>query len=375
MNEERIEAVEKEKKKGFFARMSTPKKVIFIIVAILVIVAAGVGIAFLVVTNTGKNSIYKGYESNNRMVAAKTVQYNGKEYKYRDGLINILAMGIDKNMTLSEMKANRTELDDKLKLGGGRADALILITIDPDNKKISAMPINRYTMTNVYTYDEINGEYFPLEEQIDMQHEYSTGMADGCDLQVRAVSEMLHDIPINGYVSINLPAIRVLNNLVGGVEVEVLEDIPPVAHQNYDYGIGNSLTGVIGQKILLNDNQAYAYVRYRNMSLVGNSNEKRMARQKQYIKGLVKKIVSSTKKDLTFPIKMMEGLSDYMITDIDTPELLFIGTSFMGYSVDLDNMLQLPGELEWESDIYMGYRLDEEALQELIIKNYYSPVD
>lgn len=375
MDEERIEVVEKEKKKGFFARMSTPKKVIFVIVAILVIVAAGVGIAFLVVTNTGKNSIYKGYESNNRMMAAKTVQYNGKEYKYREGLINILVMGIDKNMTLSEMKENRAELEDSLRNVGGNADALILITIDPDNKKISAMPINRYSMAMVYNYDEFNKEYYQLEEQIALQHAYSTGFEDGCELQVKAVSEMLHDIPINAYVSINLPAIRVLNNLVGGVEVEVLEDIPPVAHQNYDYGIGDSLTGVIGQKILLNDNQAYAYVRYRNMSLVGDSNDKRMARQKQYLKGLVKKIVSATKKDLTFPMKIMDGLSDYLVTDIDTPELVFIGTSFMGYSVDLDNMIQLPGELFWESERHMGFMLDEEALKEIIIKNFYTPVD
>lgn len=375
MDEERIEVVEKEKKKGFFARMSTPKKVIFIIVAILVIVAAGVGIAFLVVTNTGKNSIYKGYETNERMMSNKTVQYNGKEYKYRDGLINILVMGIDKEMKVSEVKNSISDIDAKLRTGGGRADTLILITIDPDNKKISAMPINRYTMAQVYNYDSEKDEYYPLEEQIGLQHAYSSGLADGCELQVKAVSEMLHDIPINGYASINLPAIRVLNNLVGGVEVEVLEDIPPVAHQNYDYGIGDSLTGVIGQKILLNDNQAYAYVRYRNMSLVGDSNEKRMDRQKQYLKGLFKKIVSSTKKDLTFPIKLMEGLSDYLVTDIDTPELIYIGSSFMGYNLDLDNMLKLPGELFWESETHMGYKLDEEALKDLIIKNYYTPVD
>lgn len=362
-------------KKSFFARLSLPKKIILVIVTILIIVAAGVGIVFFVITNNGKNAIYKGYESNGRMEAAKTVQYNGKEYKYRDNLINILVMGIDKEMTLSQMKESRTEEEEELMTGGGRADTLILITIDPDNKKISAMPINRYTMAYVYNYDEISGEYYPAEEQIGLQHARSTGLEDGCELQVKAVSEMLHDIPINGYAAINLPAIRVLNNLVGGVEVEVLEDIPPVAHKDYDYGIGDSLTGVIGQKILLNDNQAYAYVRYRNMSLVGDSNDKRMARQKQYLKGLIKKIVSATKKDFTFPMKIMDGLSDYLVTDIDTSELIYIGSSFMGYNVDLDNMLQLPGELYWVSEDYMGYKLDEEALKELIVKNFYTPVD
>ena len=375
MNEERVEKVETEKKKGFFARLSLPKKVILVIVTVLIIVTAGVGLVFFVITNNGKNSIYKGYESNNRMEAAKTVQYNGKEYKYRDNLINILVMGIDKEMTLSQMKESRTEEEEELMTGGGRADTLILITIDPDNKKISAMPINRYTMADVYNFDEISGEYYPAEEQIGLQHARSTGLEDGCELQVKAVSEMLNDLPINAYAAINLPAIRVLNNLVGGVEVEVLEDIPPVAHKDYDYGIGDSLTGVIGQKILLNDNQAYAYVRYRNMELVGDSNDKRMARQKQYLKGLIKKIVSATKKDFTFPMKIMDGLSDYLVTDIDTSELIYIGSSFMGYNVDLDNMLQLPGELYWVSEDYMGFKLDEEGLKDLIIKNFYTAVD
>lgn len=225
-------------------------------------------------------------------------------------------------------------------------------------------------MTELKYYDPAEEAYFTDEGPICIQHGFGTGLEDSCELQVRSVSKMLYNIPINAYIAINLPAISALNHTVGGVEVEVLEDIPPVAHGDYDYGIGDSLTGVVGQKITLNDNQAYAYIRYREMTNV-NSNENRVNRQKQYIKALAKKMVSMTKKDLTFPFKVKDALTDYMVTDIDSDELIFLGSLALGYSIDLENMEGLPGELYLRSETAIGYRLDQEALQALIIRKFY----
>ncbi|MBR5336705.1 MAG: LCP family protein [Lachnospiraceae bacterium] len=363
------------KKNGFFKRMSLPKKIIFIIVVILLIAALALGITFLVIQNMGRAALKESAKAYSSDESYKTVEYNGKTYTYNENLINILAMGIDNKHTISYIREHVNDEKRQLRWNGGQADALFLITIDPDNKKISVMPINRLAMTNIQFYDPAEEAYFTDEGQICTQHGYSTGLEDGCELQVKATSEMLNYLPINGYVSINLPAISELNHVVGGVEVEVLEDIPPKAHKNYDYGIGDSLTGVVGQKITLNDNQAYAYIRYREMTNV-NSNENRVKRQKQYIKALVKKVKEMTKKDIFFPKKMMDALSDYMITDIDSTELLYLGTTIIGYDIDMDNTEGLPGEKIEASkytngDVTLGFRIDRTRLQELLIKKYY----
>ena len=61
-------------------------------------------------------------------------------------------------------------------LKGGQADAVFLAVLDPDEKKISVIGINRDTMTDISVYDE-NGLYIGTQTaQIALQHGYGDGM-------------------------------------------------------------------------------------------------------------------------------------------------------------------------------------------------------
>lgn len=68
------------------------------------------------------------------------IRYQGKVYSYKRDCLTFLCMGIDKK---GEMEAS----EDLLK--GGQADAIFLAVLDPDEKKISIIGINRDTMTEI----------------------------------------------------------------------------------------------------------------------------------------------------------------------------------------------------------------------------------
>lgn len=378
MNEGNVDiAKEGERiKKGFFSRMSFPKKIIFVIVVLLLIALLALGITFLVIRGLGEASLNQGSKGSPIPEEYETVQYNGKEYKYNDKLINILCMGIDnKKETLSYISEHINEEKYQSRIRGGSADFLMLVTIDREKKKVSLTSVNRLCMTTLQMYDDWEEGYVPVQGQLCLQHAYGTGLEDSCELQVHATSGLLYNIPINGYVSLNISGIKALNHVVGGIELTALDNIPPKSTSGKeDYGIGDSMSNIKGKKVLLNDKQAYAYINYRDTHSE-DSNENRTARHKQYLKALITKIKTLTKQDLTFPMKVKDALEDYMLTDLDFNELLYLVTEVSGYDIDLDNVSTIKGR-QFVEKLFneLAFTVDQDALREMIITNYYKPI-
>lgn len=365
-----VNGEEKAKKKGFFKRMTTPKRVIFVIVVVFALLLAAAGITFVVMREKGKASLHdmsKTMIDPKALEESKQVYYDGKEYKYNDNLINILLIGTDCTMTVSQRRESDTS-------AVGLADTLFLISIDPDKKSVDCISINRNTMANVDFYiGDFEASY---EAQVTRQYLVGKGLEDSCSLTVKSVSGIFGNIPIHGYASISLDAIKPLNNVVGGVEVEVIEDIPGSGVNElgaFDYHIGEELINAKGKTLTLTDLQAFAYLRYRG-AYVGDS-DKRLDRQRQYFKALVKKIIDNTKKDITFPMKVRDALSDWLVTDINDDELIYLVSSLMFYRLNLDSVTHLPGTVELGEDTVEEFYPDAEAMKEIIINKFYKPVN
>ena len=68
---------------------------------------------------------------------SNTVEWNGKKYTYNNNLINILFLGIDKDMDLdtSYMPSD-----------AGQADCIMLLSLDKETKEGRILQINRNTI-------------------------------------------------------------------------------------------------------------------------------------------------------------------------------------------------------------------------------------
>lgn len=282
------------------------------------------------------------------------IRYQGKIYEYNQEIITFLVMGIDKMEEVSESQDA---------VSGGQSDALFLVILNPDDQSIRILAINRDTMTDVVLYQAGEDGSSPVvTAQIAAQHGFGDGRERNCELTRDAVSGLLYDLPINGYVAVNMAAIPELNDALGGVDVMALEDL------------SSRIPGAAeGNLLHLEGMDAFWYVKYRDTE-VFESARGRLARQKQYLTAFVKQAMEATKKDITLPIDLYGKLKQYMVTDITTDEVMYLAGQVTGYSFEQDGIYTLEGTTVM-GEKHEEFYPDEEALKDLMIRLFYRQVE
>ena len=100
-------------------------------------------------------------------------------------------------------------------------------------------------MADVKIYG-IDGDYMATETaQIATQYAYGDGEKRSCQLTREAVSNLLYDIPIHDYLSLNMSGIVPIVDQIGGVTMTVPEDytaIDPVFVQGSTITLNGELT-------------------------------------------------------------------------------------------------------------------------------------
>lgn len=291
-------------------------------------------------------------------VDADAVFYKGQYYTYNEDMVTFLVMGIDRMETLPELE----DVTDFTQ--GGQADALFLIVVNPHKEKVNIININRNTMGEVDVYDKDNHYVRTDLLQVCLQHGYGSGLTDSCERQVETISRLFYYLPIHGYVSMEMGAISKLNDSVGGVEVEILENIPMGSR---------ALRKAQGTTVTLLGKDAYWYVKYRDTD-VFDSVSLRMARQKQYLKSFIKKAIDETKKNVTYPLNLLEQVSGYVVTDINASKITYMATSYIGYDFELDSIYSLKGETIIGGGGFEEFYADEDALYDLVMELFYEPL-
>ena len=168
-------------------------------------------------------------------------------------------------------------------------------------------------------------------------------------------------MPIDAYAAIDLPAVSVLNDAIGGVDVDVLEDL-----SSQDPAL------VQGAHVLLRGNQAEIYVRSRDHENV-DANNSRMTRQRQYLTNFIAKTLSQTRKNLSVPLTLYDAVTAYMVTDISAPEVTYLASLLLQGSFGSQNIVTIPGEVKMGEE-YAEYYVKEEALYQIILDVFYKPV-
>ncbi|MEE0858972.1 MAG: LCP family protein [Acutalibacteraceae bacterium] len=348
----------KEKKKKskvfvFFTALGTT------IVAILLIIAIVLGVLLL----NGKNSVLNANESGpsqEQLPASAKVEddyivYNGEKYKYNDKVTTILFAGIDKNTD--------EHLDGVLGTAG-QADAIFVMALNTETGKYKLMAVSRDTMVDVNVCDSLGNFKGTEKMQICLAHAYGDGKETSNENLKRSVSRLFFGIPVNAYMTIDLDAIPVLNDAVGGVTVNVIEDL-----SDKDPEL------VKGKTVTLKGKQAETYVRTRDIYGDENQNNLRMERQKSYLNSFIKQTLALTKQDISTPINLYNSIADYTRTDIDASKISYLASVFLqnGFSSDED-FIKVPGETVL-GEKYAEYYTDRDEFFKIILDTYYTKVE
>lgn len=301
-----------------------------------------------------EESVDENEEGSSTDLKKGQVRYGGKVYQYKDNLLTILCMGIDSRDGIDKAKTPGA---------GGQADCVILAVLDDKAKKIQLINISRDTMVPIELYD-MYGTFVRKERaQITLQYAYGNGREKSCELMEQVVSDLFYGIPIHGYCALAMSTIADLNDAIGGVTVTVPDELAAFVP-----------TFTAGETITLQGEEAVLFVHSRNIYATElGANNRRIARQKMFVKGFIDQAKKRIKADLTLPAKLYQLVEKQMVTSISLDQAVFLCTEYLDCDFSMDDMVSVEGTITKEN-VYEEFNVDDKALYELILKVFYEEV-
>ena len=278
----------------------------------------------------------------------ETITYKNETYVKKGNLETYLIAGIDAPGKVEKV----TEYD-----GTGQCDVLAVIVRDRSTDQCKLLSIDRNTITAVKSLDN-DGTYLDTTDiQISLAH------AMGFDQQVRAentvdaVSHLLGDQTIDGYAMVNMGAIQVVNDMVGGVTVTIEDDFSDI-----DPSMKK------GETVTLMGEQAEKYVRSRK-EVADGSNQNRMSRQSTYEEAFKPAFRNKCAENSKFPLEVYHAMEDYMTTNISAKK--FCRLAILMSDENQDEKVAISGTYGLDEDEWQTFTPDEDSLQEAILELFY----
>lgn len=276
------------------------------------------------------------------------ITYKNETYVKKGNLETYLIAGIDAPGKVEKV----TEYD-----GTGQCDVLAVIVRDRSTDQCKLLSIDRNTITAVKSLDN-DGTYLDTTDiQISLAH------AMGFDQQVRAentvdaVSHLLGDQTIDGYAMVNMGAIQVVNDMVGGVTVTIEDDFSDI-----DPSMKK------GETVTLMGEQAEKYVRSRK-EISDGSNQNRMSRQSTYEEAFKPAFRNKCAENSKFPLEVYHAMEDYMTTNISAKK--FCRLAILMSDENQDEKVAISGTYGLDEDDWQTFTPDEDSLQEAILELFY----
>lgn len=339
-----------------------------IVLGTILLIVAGAGLGFLYLRFQGERSLKSQVQimdanMGNRENTSEDsiseeeqegfyITYDGKQYQYNSDVINILCLGIDKDIPIEEKRETGSE---------GLADVVILASIDTKEDTLKFLAVPRETIVPVKLIDT-KGNFVRTEnEQITLQYAYGQTAEKSCELMIDTVSNLLFQLPIQRYCAINFQALPALNDAIGGVDLVSIETVHWWNGSFYE-----------GQQMHLEGQAALDYVRQRDET-IPKSSMGRLERQKQYITCYLEQAKEAVGKDLTLPVKMFQSLTENMCTDVTVADITYLVPELLNMEINLENISMVPGETITGGE-HEEYHVDADALKQLVIQMFYKEV-
>jgi len=279
------------------------------------------------------------------------IEYQGVTYVEKTGLTTLLLMGIDQNDVSIDYGARR----------GGQADFQLLLVIDPESRSIYQLQIDRDTITDVEVLGIFGNSLGLQPMQICLAHGFGL-TTEECDrYAVEAMERMLPGLEVDFYITLDLAAIGILNDTLGGVTVTLEDDFSAE-----DPAMARGVT------LTLNAKQAETFVRSR-MEIGDGTNRSRMLRQRAYMSAAKDLLRLHMRNDTDYIGKLFDALKNDMTSNASRSTLL--NEANRAYSFQLLPMETLPGEHTIGHDGFMEFHLADNAALDWVMRVLYEPYE
>ena len=278
----------------------------------------------------------------------KTIVRDGVEYFPRQDITVMMVLGIDVEGPVESSGYYRNK---------GSADSVMLLIFDETDESCNVLYLNRDTMLTMDVLG-VRGEYAgTFYGQLALAHTYGSGLEDSCVNMKNTLMNFLPGLSIDYYVAMNMDAIPILNDAVGGVTVNVTDDFSMV---NPSITMG---------ELTLHGDQVIDYVRTRK-DVGDQKNVTRMARQREYVNGFLYALDAKEHEDIDFAVHIYEQLAPYIVTDCSVETLSKIINHYLEY--ELKDAITPEGD-NLIVDGHYAFYADEEKLDALCVELFYRP--
>lgn len=279
------------------------------------------------------------------------IEFQGNVYKRNPSVKAILCIGVDSSGMM----------EGKVTGDGGQADGIFLIAHDVSTDRIKILMIPRDTMTPI-TLTDLSGNILGKDvNHITLAYGYGDGREQSCQWLSEAVSELLSGLKMDGYLAMNTSMIPKLNDLAGGVTVQIhvdgLEKRDPLL--------------VKGATVTLNGKQAETFVRYRDID-IDNSAITRMSRQEQYMEGYFAAVKQNAAKDNQVITSIMDSIQSDMITNMPKDQYMEMGLAVLNSQQALtgEDILTIPGEAV-TTERFDEFHYDPQGTLQMVLDLFY----
>lgn len=313
--------MKKEKNKKRF--ITVPKIILAVIIIIIIIISITIFAISSTLSNMMKVDIDKSDLAINDDLYEEVTDY-GITKKEFDSIINVAFFGSD-SRDLNNMNA-------------GRADTIMIISINPMKKSIKMISIPRDTYVDV-----------PGHGKTKINHSYAYGQEQ---LAIKTINSNF-GLNITEYVTINFEGLINVINAVGGIDINISKDELKVLNDYLEESYR-----IMGKEykpmteygdVHMNGEQALAHCRDRYVG----SDFTRAERQREVLNKVMEKV---SKKSLGEIMDLVDVFLKQVRTNINVSEYLSLGTSaFANMNEYMSNVIsaQVPSTSYAKGD-YIG---------------------
>ena len=311
-----------------------------VLLLVLILLYSGLRILEATILNSGSYG--------EPQIVSKTITRDGIDYYPRRDITVMMLLGVD--------QAGSVE-DSGVFTNPGTSDAVMLLIFDEKNETWSILQLNRDTMMDIPVLGLGGKEAGTIFAQLALAHTYGSGLEDSCLNTRKAVSNFLGGISIDYYISMNMDAVAIVNDAVGGVTVTVTDDFSDV-----------DPTLTMGQ-VTLRGEQALSFVRDRQ-NVGDQKHVSRMERHREYMEGFTEALGEKLKEGTGFVVETYSAVAPYLVSDCPISSLTAMIERYQDY--------QFTGVItpEGQSTVgrqYYEFYADEQKLDALVLDLFYAP--